>query len=138
MPQFGQGRPRKALATMVDTVLVVEDDRATAQMIQDALEMEGYHVLRAVGDAAIAIARTQDPAVILLDINMPGMDGLEVSQHLRADPATATIPIICMSSHVASTPVPPEMLHDDRLDKPFALDVLCTTVARWIGHKRHH
>src|SRR5437763_2936173 len=53
---IGQGRPRKALATMVDTVLVVEDDRATAQMIQDALEMEGYRVLRAVGDAAIAIA----------------------------------------------------------------------------------
>ena len=122
---------------MMDTVLVVDDDQATAQMIQETLEMEGYRVLRAIGGAALALARTQHPAVILLDINMPGMNGPEVSQHLRADPATATIPIICMSSHVAGMRVPPEMHYDDRLDKPFALDLLRATVLRWTGDEGH-
>jgi len=123
---------------MDDTVLVVEDDHAIAGMIREALEIEGYRVLHAIGGVAIAIARTEAPAVILLDIHMPGMDGPEVSQHLRADPVTATIPIVCMSSHVARTGVPPEMRYDDRLDKPFALDALCATVARWVKHNHPH
>jgi len=113
------------------TVLTIEDDVATAGLIRDALEAVGYRVLHAVGGAGIAVACAEHPDVILLDINMPGMDGPEVSRRLRADPAVAHIPIVCMSSHVACGGVPSEMPHDDRLPKPFALDVLWTTVARW-------
>jgi len=70
------------------TILVIEDDLATAGLIRDALEIEGYRVLHAVGDAGIAAARDGRPRVILLDIDMPGMGGPEVSRHLRADPHT--------------------------------------------------
>ncbi len=117
---------------MAGTVLVVDDDVATAEMIQEVLEMEGYRVVRAVDGESLGVALREQPHLILLDINMPGMDGPEVSRRLRAEPATTHIPIVVMSSHVARGTVPPEMPHDDRLTKPFALDALVATVARWV------
>jgi len=120
---------------MSGSILVLEDDLATAGLIRTALDLEGYAVQHAVGAAGLALAQVARPAVIFLDINIPGMDGLEVSRRLRADPRTAHIPIVCMSSHVASgrDGIPPEMAHDDRLSKPFALDDLIAVVARWAG-----
>jgi len=115
------------------TVLTIEDDVATAGLIRDALEAVGYRVLHAVGGAGIAVAYAERPDVILLDINMPDMDRPEVSRRLRADPATAHSPIVCLSSHVARGGVPPEMGHDDRLPKPFALDDLYAAVARCLS-----
>ncbi|HTD78291.1 MAG TPA: response regulator, partial [Chloroflexota bacterium] len=92
---------------------------------------QGYTVLCAVDGAALGVARERQPDVILLDILMPGMDGVEVSQRLRADPATARIPIIAMSAqerlHATSSLMPV----NDRLPKPFELTGLYTTVARW-------
>ncbi len=82
------------------TILVVDDDLTTAGLIRAVLEDDGYRVLHAIGDAGIVAARYAQPGVILLDINMPGMDGLEVSRHLRADPTTVAIPIVCMSCGV--------------------------------------
>ncbi len=117
---------------MAGTVLVVDDDSATVGMIREVLEMEGYRVVHAVDGESVRIALIEQPHLILLDINMPGMDGPEVSRRLRAEPATAHIPIVVMSSHVARGGVPPEMPHDDRLTKPFALDALSAIVARWV------
>jgi CheY-like chemotaxis protein len=114
-------------------ILVIEDDTATVELIHEALEAEGHTVLHASGAAGLALARVALPAVILLDINMPGMDGPEVSRLLRADPRTARVPIVCMSSHVARGGIPMGMVHDDCLAKPFALDDLYATVARWRG-----
>ncbi|MCA1599967.1 MAG: response regulator, partial [Chloroflexi bacterium] len=113
------------------TVLVVDDDAAIAGMVREALEMDGYRVVRAVDGESVRVALVEQPRVVLLDINMPGMDGPEVARRLRADPATAHIPIVVMSSQVTRDGVPPEMPHDDRLPKPFALDALFATVARW-------
>jgi len=117
-------------------VLVVDDDRATAGLIREVLEMEGYPVLHARAAAAgLDIARAETLAVILLDINMPDIDGPEVARRLRADPTTAHIPIVVLSCTLArgGAGIPPEMAHDDRLPKPFALDDLLTVVARWVG-----
>lgn len=115
-----------------ETVLVIEDDVATAALIREVLESAGYRVRHAVGDAGLAAARAVAPAVILLDVHMPGMGGPEVARHLRADPTTAGIPLICMSSTLArGGSAPPGMPHDDRLPKPFTIDALVATVARW-------
>src|SRR5579871_3721426 len=76
------------------TVLVVDDDPATVSFLEAALSVEGYEVLAALDEAALRVAHEQQPNVILLDLMMPGMDGVEVSQRLRADPVTAHIPII--------------------------------------------
>lgn len=115
------------------TILVIEDDLATAGLIREALEAEGYRVLHAVSDAGITAARDGRPRVILLDIDMPGMGGPAVSHHLRADPQTMAIPIVCMSARGGYTQIPAGMLYDDCLPKPFGLDDLYVMVARWIA-----
>ncbi len=115
------------------TILVIEDDLATAGLIRDALESEGYHVLHAIGDAGVALARDGRPRVILLDIDMPGMGGPEVSRHLRADPQTMAIPIVCMSARDRRAHIPVDMLYDDCLPKPFRLAELYAMVAHWIA-----
>src|SRR6266702_3487332 len=81
------------------TVLLIENDAATARFIRDALELEGYRVLHAVDDAGLDLAQREQPAVILLDVDTPGpgSDAVELCRRLRADPRTAHIPIISMS-----------------------------------------
>ncbi len=112
-------------------VLVVDDDAAIVDLLETALEDEGYQVLATVGAAAVPLARDLQPAVILLDINMPGMDGIEVSRRLRADPATAHIPIIVMSTQDRLRATGPLLPVNDRLPKPFEIVTLYATVARW-------
>ena len=113
------------------TVLVVDDDADIVDFIQLALEDEGYHVLTAVNGAALALAQSQHPDLILLDIMMPGMDGVEVSRRLRADAATAGIPIIAMSAHSRLQATAAVMQADARLPKPFDLEHLYDVVAHW-------
>ncbi len=112
-------------------VLVVDDDAAIVDFLETALEDEGYHVFATCGAAALQLAHDMQPAVILLDINMPGMDGIEVSQRLRDDPATAHIPIIVMSAQDRLRATGPLMPVNDRLPKPFEIAALYATVARW-------
>ncbi len=112
-------------------VLVVDDDAAIVDFLETALEDEGYQVRAAVGADALSLARTLQPAVILLDINMPGMDGIEVSRRLRDNPATAPIPIIVMSAQDRLRTTGPLLPVNDRLPKPFDLAALYATVARW-------
>jgi len=120
------------------TVLVIEDDGAIALMLQDALELGGYRVVLAVGSASLAVAVVEQPALILLDIRMPEMDGPEVSRRLRADPATASIPIVAMSAHLwGAESVPVYMAHDAYLAKPFGLMELWALVARLITASAH-
>jgi CheY-like chemotaxis protein len=113
------------------TVLVVDDDPAIVCFLRAALEDEGYEVVSAVDGEALPLAHALHPSVILLDVMMSGMDGPEVSRRLRADPVTALIPIIAMSAqHYLEAPVA-QMPVNDRLPKPFELDQLYDTVARW-------
>jgi CheY-like chemotaxis protein len=113
------------------TVLVVDDDPIIVDVLRAALEDEGYAVLMAVNGGALPLAREAQPQVILLDIMMPGMDGVEVSKRLRADPATADIPIVAMSATSNLTALASQMPVDDRLAKPFDLDGVVAVVERW-------
>jgi CheY-like chemotaxis protein len=113
------------------TVLVVDDDPAIVGFLVDALESEGYRVLATVDGQAVPLARAMQPDVILLDLMMPGMDGMAVSQCLRSDPSTATIPIIAMSAQQRLHATAALLPVDDRLAKPFDLATLYATVARW-------
>jgi CheY-like chemotaxis protein len=116
----------------VHTVLVVDDDSDIVNFLEAALQGRGYKVLIAVDGGALDVAQEGQPDVILLDLLMPGMDGVEVSRRLREDPATASIPIVLMSANERIR-VPLTALDvDDRLPKPFELDDLYATVARWV------
>ncbi len=113
------------------TVLVVDDDPDIIDFLEAALEDAGYLVLASVGAESLGVAHELHPDVILLDINMPGMNGVEVSQRLRDNPVTADIPIVVMSAQDRLSATGPLMPVNDRLPKPFELARLYEVVARW-------
>ncbi|TMG61581.1 MAG: response regulator [Chloroflexi bacterium] len=81
------------------SVLFVEDDASVAQMYRLKLELDGYSVdVAADGLVALEKARATHPDIIFLDIRLPKMDGLEVLEALRADTATAAIPVVILSN----------------------------------------
>lgn len=114
------------------TVLVVDDDPFIVDFLETALEEAGYLTLSSMGSASLGLARERHPDVILLDIMMPEMDGMEVSRRLRADPTTAAIPIVVMSAQDRLQTLSSQMQVDDRLPKPFNIHDLYATVARWV------
>ena len=122
----------RILMDAMKTVLVVDDDPSITEFLEMALEDAGYQVLAAVGGAALQVAHDRHPDVILLDIMMPEMDGVEVSQHLHTDPVTADIPIIAMSAHERLRNLAGRMSAEDELPKPFHCQDLYATVARWM------
>lgn len=122
---------------VMGTVLVIDDEPSIVALIEEVLGVEGYRVVAAVGEAALRCARDVHPDVILLDLMMPGLDGVEVSQRLRADPATARIPIVAMSACSQSrlSATVGLMRANGQLSKPFDMRRLCATVARWAEAK---
>jgi CheY-like chemotaxis protein len=81
------------------TILCIDDDPLVLGVCTMALENRGYRVVMATqGRAGIAIAQKERPALILLDVMMPGMDGFEVCRHLRDDPTLRHTPIILMTA----------------------------------------
>ena len=82
-----------------DTILMVDDNPANLQVLQAILEGQGCRLLTARdGASALSVAAKEKPDVILLDIMMPEMDGLDVCRNLKADPATFEIPVIFLSA----------------------------------------
>ena len=89
---------------MVDhrTVLVVEDNDMNMQLVEYLLEEGGYAIVKATsGEEALAITRseTQRPDLILMDIHLPGMDGLSVVREMKSDTRTNRIPILALTAH---------------------------------------
>jgi signal transduction histidine kinase/CheY-like chemotaxis protein len=85
------------------TVVVIDDDPLDLELLEARLAPEGYTVVRAAsGEEGVRLVRHERPLVVLLDLRMPDMDGFEVAERLRADPATANVPIIVLT-HVELT-----------------------------------
>jgi len=86
-------------ASVPHLILLAEDNEANVSTVMSYLGARGYRILLAKnGREAIALAQAEHPALILMDIQMPGMDGLEVMQHLRRDPTLANVPIIALTA----------------------------------------
>src|SRR5437763_15417467 len=82
-------------------VLVVEDDATLAAAVRYNLERDGYtRLVAAEGAKALELARRDHPALVLLDVMLPGIDGLEVCRRIRAD---STVPIIMLTARVDET-----------------------------------
>jgi CheY-like chemotaxis protein len=113
--------------------LVVDDARLAAAAIAKTLNLLGYDTEVAYGPRpAIESLTLRLPDVILLDINMPGIDGVEVCRYLRRDPRTAKIPIIAMSSEAQDETVARVRKAGANafLPKPIDIDTLETTLKR--------
>jgi CheY-like chemotaxis protein len=82
------------------SILVVEDNEASRDALARRLERRGYRIVVAVdGEQAVAVARSEMPDLILMDLGLPVIDGWEATRRLKADPATRDIPIIVLSAH---------------------------------------
>ena len=104
------------------TVLVVEDDPTILQLLEVNFEMEGFIVVRAEdGLLGLEAARSKRPDVIVSDVMMPNMSGLEMVTELKADPDTAEIPVILLSAKAQGSDVRQgiEAGADDYITKPF-------------------
>jgi two-component system response regulator MprA len=104
-------------------ILVVDDERAVRDSLRRALELEGYAVdLASDGEEALArMHREPLPDAVILDILMPGMDGLEVCRRLRADALTVPVLMLTARAEVDSRVAGLDAGADDYLPKPFAL-----------------
>ena len=81
------------------TVLIVEDDPRLVKLLRRTLETEGYDVVIANdAETALAALTTSSPGVILMDVGLPGMDGIELTRRLRANEATRHIPVLAMTA----------------------------------------
>ncbi len=112
-------------------VLAVEDDKDILELITYNLEREGYEVTgAATGEGGIDAARSEKPDLILLDLMLPGIDGLEVCRRLKADPDTAHIPVIMVTAKGEDADVVTGFEHgaDDYVTKPFSPRVLIARI----------
>jgi CheY-like chemotaxis protein len=92
-------------------ILYVEDHQGNIYVMENRLKRWGYEAVVAMdGQSALAMARTHKPDLILMDIQLPGIDGLEATRRIKADPETKDIPVIAVSAFA---------MYDDR-DKALA------------------
>jgi two-component system, cell cycle response regulator DivK len=82
-------------------ILIVEDNEKNLKLVRDVLRVKGYATIEATtAEDAIALANEHKPDLILMDIQLPGMNGIDALRVLRADPATAGIPAIAVTASV--------------------------------------
>jgi two-component system cell cycle response regulator DivK len=84
-----------------DLILLVEDNDKNMKLARDLLQYHGFTTIEATNaEDGIALARDRKPKLVLMDIQLPGMDGVSALEHLRKDPATSAIPIVAMTASV--------------------------------------
>ena len=82
-----------------ELILIVEDNDKNRKLVRDALQFKGYRTIEAeTGEDGVRLAREQRPALVLMDIQLPGIDGIETLRRLRADPVTAAIPVVAVTA----------------------------------------
>ena len=88
---------------MSKRILVVEDEEDNRRIVRDLLTSVGYEIIEAVtGEEGVKAAETQLPDLILMDIQLPGLDGYEATRRIKANPALHHIPIIVVTSYALS------------------------------------
>jgi DNA-binding response OmpR family regulator len=122
-----------------ETILIVDDEKQVRDLLAIYLQEEGYRaVLAEDGGQAMAAVREELPALVLADVNMPDMNGLELTQRLRADPLTADIPILMLSALAESRDVLAGYSNgaDEYATKPIELAVLLAKVSSLLSRRR--
>jgi DNA-binding response OmpR family regulator len=121
------------------TVLVVDDDEGIRDLVSFKLEMAGYRTTTAAdGCTALSVVNHIRPDLVVLDIAMPGLDGVSVCYQMHADPSTAQIPVIMLSGRATATDIGLALLcgAQEYLPKPVNPDALVRHV-RWLLPHHH-
>jgi CheY-like chemotaxis protein len=132
-PTESAGQPGDALARK--TVLVVEDDEAVSSLLVALLEDRGYEAVPAMdGKRAIELARKLCPHLITLDLALPGTDGHEVLENLKANPETRDIPVVVISAFTQILPAGDRKKLAYLLGKPFDVAEVLEIVQLTVGN----
>ena len=84
-----------------ELILIVEDNPKNLKLVRDILQVTGYQTIEAeTGEEGVRMAQERQPALILMDIQLPGISGIEALQRLRADKATCAVPVIAVTASV--------------------------------------
>ena len=116
-------------------ILVVEDQEDNRMILRDLLHHAGYEVLEAVdGAEGVRMAEVERPDLILMDIQMPIIDGYEATRQIKAKPCLAAIPIIAVTSFALSGDDEKARLAgcDDYVTKPFSPRAMLAKVVEWL------
>lgn len=116
------------------TILYVEDNFHNRRIVNKVLTSRGYTILEAIdGESGLEAIRQTQPPLVLLDITLPGMDGLEVIQHLKEDETLKTIPVIALTASAMQGDRERflEAGCDDYLSKPIQVQELLTMVEKY-------
>src|SRR6185369_10292423 len=111
------------VSTQDKKILVVEDEKDIRELVRYNLEQEGFAVLEAEeGELALALVQRERPALVILDIMLPGMSGLDICRTIRQGDETARLPILMLTAKAAEVDkvVGLEMGADDYVTKPFS------------------
>lgn len=132
---------RKELATEngAERILVVEDDRDIAELVAHHLEKAGYtSEIFASGIGVVSSVRTRPPALVILDLMLPGENGLDLCRSIRADPMISNVPIIMLTAKTEETDrvVGLELGGDDYVTKPFSPKELVARVGALLRRAR--
>ena len=121
---------------MAYKILVVDDEPPIVRLMEFILARQGHQMLVAVnGEEALEKVRTQNPDLVLLDIMMPRIDGYEVARTLRADPATADLPIIMLSAKAQEEDIQKgiDVGVNEYITKPFSPEQLVHVVTDYLS-----
>ena len=121
---------------MKPLILIVEDNERNRKLVRTVLEFRGFDIAECGdGEAAIALAKSRRPALVLMDIELPKLDGISALQRLRADPETAMIAVIAVTASV--TPSQRERItssgFNGYIPKPIDVDEFGAMIERLIG-----
>jgi CheY-like chemotaxis protein len=120
---------------MSATILIVDDQPINLKLASRVLEFEGYRVLKAAdAEEAQAVLAQARPQLILMDLALPGMDGLTLARQLKAEPATKSIPIVAMTAFAMKGDAAKALAAgcDGYLTKPIDTRKLPVLVAGWL------
>jgi len=118
-------------------ILLVEDNEMNRDMLTRRLERKGFEVVIAVdGQAGVDMATTANPDLVLMDLSLPVMDGWEAARHIKADPATQSIPVIALTAHAMAGDEQKalEAGCDDYDTKPVNLNRLLDKIGNLLGN----
>jgi two-component system cell cycle response regulator DivK len=119
----------------MSTVLIVEDNEKNMKLARDVLQAKGYQTLEAeTGEEGVRLAKERKPDLVLMDIQLPGINGIEAFKQIRADPKTARIPVVALTASV--TPTDRSQItaagFDAFVGKPISLKEFLDTVKRLV------
>jgi CheY-like chemotaxis protein len=119
-------------------ILIVEDNDKNRKLVRDVLTFKGYEVIESeTGEEGVRLAQERRPSLVLMDIRLPGIDGVETLRRLRAEGTTRAIPVLAMTASVMSEDRQKIMAagFDGYQSKPINVTDFVTAIAQLLEHR---